>query len=344
MLASIQMNNLEDDGASELTLFDVSKCQESTFDSVDRSGDGQVSFGEFVEWQRKSLASSGMTPAQANEFLSSIVHTLGGIFQIQEMFSAGAVGDEVEGKLMELIQKLSTNLKGMDAGLQSNKSAGGGAVEKGGWTEPPPGMSVDRLKGTYLKSYPLKMRGVQDVTLETMCIPLPEIGSDPAGGERGWLAQVVRKVTYDTGKVKKARSAYFSYERDSFSWKVMSKTDAEEFETSLEAMGKEMRIFCLMKTEANFGIELNWDRIMAGLAGAVDMDLISEEQEKMFAAHMQKESLKIAEAEGYTLNLEERAKEMRSKVVLRPREVMAILVKLGVVEIHEEWKAFVMHD
>merc|ERR1712048_638188 len=99
---------------------------------------------------------------------------------------------------------------------------------------------------------PLSMRNVENVDFEVLCLPMTKGQKDP--DNRIWLGEVARWVTFTDSKRTLERPRYYAYERARFRWLPLK--DSEVFSKSLAELPREIGIFCIPKTEANFGIRL----------------------------------------------------------------------------------------
>merc|ERR1712232_644519 len=113
----------------------------------------------------------------------------------------------------------------------------------------------------------------------------------------------------------------------------MGQQEEPKFTESLNAIPLEVRLFCLLKTTANFGAKLNWQSIQAALQASVDMQLLSEKDVMRFNDHMREVAIKHLRSEKALANVEENSAaldrhvqtRLSSTVLLRPRQVITIL-------------------
>lgn len=335
----------DEDTGAEIKIFQVDKDAELAFEEVDTSGDDKVSFAEFIHWQQKLFDNAAMNKQEVKRFIATMTKMLQGIFDIQEQVESGYADDDTEQALATYIQGLSQGIRDWCAHENdAPKTEGDGGS---GWTEPPVGLNAETLKRTYTKMYPMKMRNVKNVEITVLCVPMPDEHSKEPGA-RGWSGAVSRRVTFEPDeegeedRIVTHKTAYFEYEHESFSWKARKGDEGKDFSDACEALAPEMRLFCLLKTMANFGLELSWKQILASLAGAVDMQLLTEGNRKEYRQHMIDEAIKKGKAEGFLDANEDYALgALDQHLVLRPRQVMAKLTQLGMVSISDVWKDFV---
>merc|ERR1711953_390505 len=117
-----------------------------------------------------------------------------------------------------------------------------------------------------------------------------------------------------------------------------------------EAMNPAMRIFCLLKSEANFGMKLKWHEVLSALRAATDMGLLPDKEFEQFQTQMRKTVIQGRKEEGYSIPTEDRSRDqladslLKDSMILRPRQVMGTLSALGICEIDPEWHDFVGAD
>merc|ERR1711879_430336 len=82
------------------------------------------------------------------------------------------------------------------------------------------------------------------------------------------------------------------------------------FEDSLRGLPPEIRMFCLLKSEANFGVKIKGNCIQNALKMAVDRSFLTEAQRKQYIAHIEKKVENSMLAEGRAMDLDEESKRL----------------------------------
>jgi len=123
----------------------------------------------------------------------------------------------------------------------------------------------------------------------------------------------------------------YYYEYLDLNWKEIN--NPEPFNQALENTAPDVRIFGLLKAEANMGIKLGWRGIMEALNHATDMQLLDQDQVQKYRKHMIDKSSRQMKTEGMhpdlhymNADIEQAAEDLlKRKFVIRPRHVMATL-------------------
>lgn len=105
----------------------------------------------------------------------------------------------------------------------------------------------------------------------------------------------------------------------------------------------ELRIFCFLKAEANFGLQMPWAAIQSALRFAVEAKFVTEDQLQLYNNHILEMVQKTAE-QRCILPASDKP-DLRREELLRlqeclqfsPRDVMAGLVELGVLRVSSVW-------
>jgi len=339
------------DGTSSKDVLNLSMDAEEAFRVVDKSQDGCISFTDFVNWMRELLDTEGMAQSELAAYTSKLAKILSGIFHLNKMAAedpSGCLGTEEEALLRRLVENLAKTTE------QFEHAVGEIPVDErekkpSTWTSPPVGLSIQRLKGQHMKRYPVSARNVESIECDVLCVPMPEGAEDPEN--RVWVAEVVRIVVSADGKRTVDSPQHYMYERDHFRW-VPTRT-SQEYETALDRLPQELTVFCILKTQADFGVKIGWAAILKSLKCAVDMDLISSEQRNMYVKYMESKVMHLIDEDrserasrrssmtscssgefedGATKSLSDRSKDLLlAKLEVKPLEVMATLTQLGIV-------------
>jgi len=315
------------------------------FRQLDTSEDGSISYIEFVAWMRDHLDTQGLDAGELAGFTSKLAKILGGIFHLNKLASedpSGCLGSDEEallGRLVENLAKATEEFQGAGAELPEELRPKKQSI----WTAPPVGMSIQRLKGQHMKLFPVSARSVESVELDVLCVPTPDGAETPE--KRLWIAEVVRSVLCTDGKRSVECPTHYVYDRESFRW--VQTGSSREYEQALELLSPELTVFCILKTQADFGIKIGWEGLQKGLKCAVDMDLITREQRDTFDGHIEDQVMGAVKEElansGETPNprrLKARLQEaLEKKFTVKPLEVMAMLTKLEIVKPSPLWKS-----
>jgi hypothetical protein len=332
----------------------------------DSNDDKEITFREFVNWMRVwideseiSIEQLGLLAARVGQMLSSCFKQMKIVEASKESTVKTPVGEvEDVGDLEALsyfVNNLARTAEAFEQGLKpKDYEEPTGTV----WTEPPVGLSVERLKGVHMRYFPLNMRKVAKVHFSCLCVPHPD--GDEDADSRIWLGEVLRKVQLKSGKTLPSKPAYYVYERQRYRWVPLwnerdfseagFKQGAAAFLSALENMDPELGMFCLLKTEANFGTVLPWARILVCMEAAVDIGFIEKEHALQYIAHVKSDALKALRHEGMLqkdmneVAISHAINEFLEKVSLRPRVVMATLSELEIVKISPVWQEFVKAD
>lgn len=321
------------------------------FTQIDVNSDHYITFKEFVEWQRKALEKSGLLSEDLEDLVPALARQLKRVFKMSDMAAKGdpnAVDDKVLNRIIDNLSSYARDLwNGCQAGRerdQESEASPSVVHYTNRWTEPPVGLNIQRLKGIHLKLVPCPMVNADKVDLEVLCVPKPAPEDEPRA-KRTWLAKVVRKITDKSGHT--VIEEPFNYEFEKLNWHMMDrdpKAAAQEFEEALAALPPELRVFCLLKTEANFGTKITWSGIQAALETAVDCGILTSDQHNEYVEHMTSMLVRALRVEGLHGNLPrqlQRTAEMQlASVVQAPRNVMATLSELGIFKVSSVWADF----
>jgi len=332
---------------------------EAAFRKADPTQDGVVTFRDFVEWMQDHLTRGDV--AVKEDELVDITTKLGrmmdGVFRLQQIAGANPLkkaqlapsGEEVEETkvLHRLMENLAKTARELEEALSGDPDPADRS-HPNVWTEPPIGMSVQRLKGTHMMCAPLKPSNIEDVTFEILCLPAPGGQKDPSS--RRWYGEVVRRVKWKAGQHAVERPAYYVYYAESLRWKPL--WDSAEFDRALDQLAPELALFCLLQTEADFGDYLLWSGIQQALRLAANMDLIKRNQIGELEAYMQEQVREMYAKQGLLCvasptacprSADDLVEDFLGKLRLRPRLVMAKLSELNIVSVSPVWKDF-MHS
>jgi len=314
-----------------------------------------VSFQEFCEWQKEALSKSGLHSEDLKELIPNLARQLKRIYKLSEQDT-----HEVQEMDQRNLERMIDSIAAATRDLWNTEKAANSQLKTRGffpnrWTEPPIGLNVKRLMTLHMKLVPGMMLGVEKVDLEVLAIPQSPDDPDelPERDKRTWLAQIDQTVTLKSGKVEKDTPCYYTF--TDMAWKALEQdTDPQSiFKTAIDTMAPELRVFCGLKTEANFGVKLKWDQILKALASCKVWGWLTQDQLQLYTSSMEKmavEMLKtdqrnnLDQIEKIDLDAASIGKKLQAFVKIAPRGVMAKLSDLGIFEVSSVWADFMDLD
>lgn len=198
----------------------------------------------------------------------------------------------------------------------------------------------------------MPIRGVTHWELNVLCIPELEkkkvsstkLVVGPAE-VRCWLACVTATIGSKTGEA--TRGPYY-YRFTDMLWNHEGDAGADaRFLQSEESLPPELRFFCFLKTEANFGVRLRWASVQTALVHAVRRGYLAAERHEQYNRVMEDKVRVELYADGVGGDLADKAAELQKvrelcdQLVLPPRSVMAVLSDIGVFQVSSVWADFV---
>jgi Ca2+-binding EF-hand superfamily protein len=341
---SMQLSHPKKGKSTTVETIDVEKTRE-VFRTADKNKDKWVSFEEFCDWQRDALANSGLHSADLNELIPALARQLRRVYQLSDGNADETDPSKLE-KMINDIADFTRDLWNKDKAAQSKLHMLSSFPNR--WTDPPVGLNVNRMKGYHMKQVPGMMIGVEKLDLEATVIPAAPANSDemPAREDRVWLAKLVQIVTLRNKKAQREDPVYYMYKHADMSWVAM---DSESvFNSSMEALSPELRVFCQLKTEANFGLEINWQQIQQAMDMSVSCGWLKQEQRDTYTGYMTNAANQMVKSEREEAMVDKKTPVTREElnaildktVKLAPRHVMATLSGLGIFEVSELWADF----
>jgi len=306
--------------------------------SLDTDGDQRITFEEFIRWQQDCMDSSGLSNEDLEQLIPALARQLTRIFKMAESNERGQLMRHDSKVLLHITKNVADFSRDIwNDEEDAHSSIKGRHHYTNRWSVPPVGISVTRLKGMHMKLVPLPNvgPGIRDTDLRALCIPEHK-KNDPANCR--WLARVISVLILPSGSEEELDPCFYVYQ--DLNWTPVE--NGSDFEESLKAMPPELRLFCYLKAEANFGLQITWDQIQLALNHAVKLHIITEEQFVKFNNHM----FDLTKSQMHELNLFcDVPPEQRDKEVLRlrgdshntPRDVMAVLAELGILRVSSVW-------
>jgi len=336
MQGALRLAGEEDDVAHKANPLSLQKDHEEAFALMNKDGSGAITFFEFVDWM-KGHVPPGMCPEELKVFNTSLATMLTDTFATIALATSGDIREDQSYVLEDALQKLVESTQALRGAIRDKT-----VVEKSAWTEPPAGLSVERLKRRHLSMAPVNMQRVSKMSWKILCVPMQGDYEDPEA--RIWLAEILRNVEWKSGKATAEAPEYYAYDRQNLSWAVVSKDGTQQFQDILAKLSPGIGVFCLLKTEANLGIKISWLGIQSALEASVDKGFITQEQLSKLNEYMRGFARKQVECPGSEEARTKAADEyLSASVSMRPRNVMATLSKLGIVGSDPVWEDFEAH-
>jgi len=246
-------------------------------------------------------------------------------------------------------EQLANNLASWHDVL-AQRASGDDAESKGKfhWTDPPPGVSLDRLKACHMALKPVNMNQLKKdgMSWETLCMPEPTSFTDAAS--RGWVAEVRRRLLLHNGKVRVENPEYYWYDHNTRCWKEDHEDGSIDVERIFSTLAPGAGVFALLKTAAEFGKFIRWDKVQLSLEGAVDMRLLEDRDVEKFNETIMDMVLsqmiedKVIDKKASRDEKRQKTERwLRNEFSVFPEMVMATLLNLGIVETDPAWDDFV---
>ncbi|CAK0856663.1 unnamed protein product [Prorocentrum cordatum] len=325
---------------------------QTVFSGVDTDGDRRVSFKEFCEWQRETLANSGLHSEDLKELIPNLAKQLLRVYKLSEQDA-----HEVDETDRRMLERLIDNIASATSDLWNTEKAAKSQLKTRGffpnrWTEPPVGLNVKRLMTLHMKLVPGFMMGVEKMDLQVFVIPTTPDDPDvpPEREKRVWLAQIVQVVTLKGGKVQNEDPCYYTF--SDLQWKQFEDDGMSVFKAAVDNMAPELRVFCMLKTEANFGVKLKWDQILKALSTSIQYGWLTQEQLELYTSNMESMAVSMLltdkannpDQDRIEIDTATVGKKLQAYVKVAPRGVMAKLSDLGVFEANSVWGDFMDYD
>jgi len=313
-------------------------CAQELYRSIDTDNDQRITFDEFVTWQQECIEHSGLTNEDIEQLVPALARQLIRIFKMADENEQGRLMRHDSKVLLHITQNVANFSRDIyNDEEDAHSSIRGRHHYTNRWSEPPVGLNISKLKGMHIKLVPLLSRGpsIKDTDLRALCIP--ELKPNDQANRR-WLAKVVSVAIFSSGSEEDADPCFYEYQ--DLNWKPMK--DGSDFEESLKALPPELRLFCYLKSEANFGLQITWWQIQVVLKRAVKLEFITEEHLLIYNNHM----FDLVKDKMHEQNLfHDIPEEKRNQEVLKlregsyqaPRNVMAQLAELGILRVSSVW-------
>jgi len=332
-------------GASVSVL--VTSDSERIFKEMDTNCDGEMSFEEFVAWQREALFHSGISQEEAVGCIQKLATLLEAVF----LFYTPGRQDKLDAFKNPVMQPILDKLSNCARELwkkkrNSNMKTQTSPVSLEVWQQVPEALSTTSLLRKNLQE-PISTKGVSKMNVRVYsCIPAPpreECETMAMTTEQHrWLAKVIRDVTYNNGA---AKSIPYHYVFEGNTWKCSS--DGKLFDEALTRLSPEMRLYALLLSETDFGRHtLQWAQVETCLKDAINMGIISVED--FLEYRMSLEKFVVRAAADSDEAMQKRASshqarkalaaELLPQVILSPQQIMAGLCGLDILPEQTLWE------
>jgi len=339
---ALRLTSVDDDEEHRADPLALKADHEEAFKAMDKAGSGTIRFAEFVEWMIVHVPGS-LDKKELFVYTSELARMIESMFKVMSQAQEGFISEKDSHILQDVINQVAEKARTL-AGMNDEKPT------LPQWTEPPMGLNVMTLQRTHMGVVPLQMKRVKPdgISWEILCLPMPGT-ADVDSESRLWLAEVIRRVEYKSGRVVVEDPEYYVYDRKRFSWKALVAGEEEKFVEVFLGLTPGIGVFCLLKTAANFGTKIFWPQIMNSLQGAMDMNLLDKAQCNTFVKEMSDRIITQMRADGLGEYIPEGEEEqleygknwLAENFSAKPREVMAVLSLLKIVEIDPAWQDYV---
>jgi len=341
----------QQDGSPRLAAL-VSSDSDRIFQIADKDNNNELSFGEFVEWQREAIQHSGISHHQLVELVQRLSCLLQDIF----MFSNAKTRrnsdtisqDPVLGVILPKVATCSRELWKRNTEDKTNTvssepikadSKPPAPIE---WPALPVGIDTQKLVKRHLQD-PVPTNGVKKIKVRIHSA-VPDL-TDQYRREEGvpprWLAKVLRSVHYNDGHSTVIQFYYdYNYHAPADTWAWSALPEREHFYKAMGLLPPALRLYSLLLAEADFGENLLWSQVQMVMEDAKKMGLITSEEHLEFNLCTEKTMMRELE------NLRVRADYEKKKEILKdmveqahfsPVQVMQRLTSYYIVPEHPLW-------
>lgn len=319
------------------------------FASIQKAEADELTLDEFVAWQAQVMQRSGIPNYDLKDVINKLVEVMHKILHIDQQHQDGKAEEHHHKQLEKAIASLAEHTRLVweqrPEDVAGDEYAIDGHKYTNHWQDPPPGLSIERLRKFHMSSSPVRTYKLKSVEADVhICVPQVPREVDQERGRR-WYAKIVRTTIFDSAAEKAHEDAYYySYEPKMLTWAPMP--DPADFYHAVEALAPELQLFALLKAEANMGTNIRWKGIQMALKDGVEMMLIKEEQVQQYNNHMMEFAYEMLEEGGHVdmpdmdSGMQAQAERFLGEFAQMPRGVMAMLSELGFVKTSPVWKEF----
>eukprot|EP00930_Biecheleria_cincta_P089472 TRINITY_DN78784_c0_g1_i1.p1 TRINITY_DN78784_c0_g1~~TRINITY_DN78784_c0_g1_i1.p1 ORF type:complete len:460 (+),score=97.28 TRINITY_DN78784_c0_g1_i1:138-1517(+) len=313
------------------------------YQKLDTNNDHTITFEDFVDWQRSSLAESGLTETQMAKLIKNVAKQMQRVMKYDELHQQGLLRDSDKIVLLRVLHNLATFSKD----LWNNKKSAAPKEErhtyKNSYAAPPVGINVDNLKNIILESVPLrkgKRIKLEEIVMQVLCVPaIPTNGTE----ERPWLASVnlVADAGASVGEPAFAeREEYYIYDREFRTWHWLE-DGKSRFRESLDGLSKEVQLFCILKTFANFGIKMSWPSLQDALRAAQTYKIITKRNHNEYNQNVEGIVRRSFIDEGFgRVNAKKVTDLLEKEMTFALSEVMVTFADMGIFKMSSVWADF----
>jgi len=335
------------DGSTSVPLLEDDA--KKVFVMVDADKSRSITFKEFLDWQRKQLIAAKTPSKELEELLPALARQLKRVFKFEEEEEMNACDSRVLQRIVDNLAKFCIEIWSEKEEIKQKAKpmlalTGKARHYTNRWSEPPVGLNTKKLKAKYLATESCVSGKVlnENIDLDLMVIPELLEGDDENPRNRVWLAQIIQKVTMKDGKVRSDDPVY--YEFVSLAWNKTAEA-VFKFHKSYDAMPPELRMFSLLKAEADFGSKLTWSQLDRVFSRSKSHGILTGSQHEEYISAMELRVTKALKEEDLLTGLDkvETTKKIQENllgVTQRPQEVMALLSDLKMFQVSSVWADF----
>lgn len=306
------------------------------FEAVGGSEGSGLDFAEFVSWQRRALEKSGLLSEDLKDLVPALARQLQRIFRLSEAQEKGELKDEDTSVLTRIIDNIgsfSANIWNEEYAAQN--SLYGRKHYTNRWSDPPVGVNIERLLRRHLQQTRMKPRDYDKYDLQVFCMPENVSEKQDDLSQRRWIARISQGYVEKAGE-ESSENTFDFYIYADLKWVRQNAEGAKLFKEAHDNFSDDMRFYCLLKTQANFGISMTWDMVQTVLKNAVSFGLMPEESHKKYNESFESQVLLSLKEEGILsgLSYEERQEKLHDTLYnnfkVATRSVMGLLIELEI--------------
>lgn len=344
MAGALRLNAVEDEKTHPATPLALREDSNGAFQKLDDNKSRDISFANFSKAFKDPILKSGISAEQLAETVKQLAKSLKEVFRGIKMAEAGEIRDEDSFILAGLISDLAESTKEFQEALGSTHTTQESSVRTK-WLRKPESLTTVELKTLHMRCQPLNMRMVDKFDFEhILCVPMEGETADPE--DHVWLGEVWRKVKYKNGVERMEEAHYYSYDRKQGGWSPMAGDQCDKvFLKVLKGLAPEIGMFYILRTNANFTLEIAWNEVVGALRTAVDIGWLTTEQRLQISDHIEqkvRDNISKTAAEPMSSELLDKKvmEYLDDSFVIRPRMVMAVITKLGIMQSSPTWSTF----
>lgn len=313
------------------------------YQKIDLNHDRTITFDDFVNWQRTSLAESGLTETQMAKLIKNVAKQLQRIMKYDELHQQGDLRDSDKVVLLRVLHNLATFSQDLWNNTKSAAPKESRHTYKNSWDAPPVGINVDCLKSMFLEYVPSKIGKrikLAELVMQVLCVPaIPSDGIE----ERPWLASInlVLADGAPTGEPAcEEPDEHYIFDKEFRTWRWLE-AGKSRFRESLDGLSKEVQLFCILKTFANFGIKMSWALLQYALRAAQTYKIITKRNHNEYNQNVEGLVRRSFLDEGFGRVTTKKVTDLLEKdMTFSLSEVMATFADLGIFKMTSVWAEF----